>query len=165
MRLFKGVRRRLVGFLTAAAAATVLVTLPAGPAHATLGPPQSIDIQLTSYAGGYQTQVGRLIGTIQFDDGASAYNLTITVCRQSSYVINTVRVSVNGVPERSFSVQDGTPRSAECGGGHGLSGVYVRTISYPGVIENVAIGLEGVHFDGSTARNVGGGRFFPNPYH
>lgn len=146
------------------AAAAVAVTVAAAPAQAALGPAQTVDIQLTSYAGGYQTQVGRVVGTIQFDDGRQAYNVTLTVCRQSSYTINNVRLFVNGALSQSFSVQDSTLRPQACGGGHGLSGVYAQTLTYGYAVQKVAIGVEGIHFDGSTARTVGSGAAYTNPY-
>jgi hypothetical protein len=158
------VRRRLGRLLSVAAVAAALTTfLAPPPAHATLGPPVPVDIQLRSSSGGYQTLVGRVVGTIQFDDGASAYRLSLVVCRQSSYTAPNVRINVNGVFEHSIQ-QDSVYRSEICGG-HGLSGELVRTFSYPGVVENISIGIQGVHFDGSTARNVGGGAFYPNPYY
>jgi hypothetical protein len=164
MRSTKDVRRRLVAFVATAVSAVVLATLPAAPAQATLGPPQPVDIQLRSYSGGYQTLVGRVVGTLQFDDGASAYHLSVVVCRQSSYTVPNVRITVNGVLDRSFAPQDGQPRPEICGG-HGLSGVFASTVAYPGRIERIAVGIEGIHFDGSTARPVGGGASYLNPYY
>ncbi|GAB3527327.1 hypothetical protein GCM10027575_64980 [Phytohabitans suffuscus] len=141
----------------------VAVTAAAAPAHAELGPPIPVDIQLTSSAGGYQVQVGRLVGTIQFDYGASAYYLSLVVCRQSAYAAPDARWTVNEDFTRVIS-QDGVSRPEICGG-HGLSGAVERGFSYPGLVQKIRVSIEGIHFDGSTARRVSGGREFLNPYY
>ncbi|MDY7087710.1 MAG: hypothetical protein SYR96_21710 [Actinomycetota bacterium] len=163
MSATNAVRRRVGRLLSVTLVAALATFLAPPPAHATLGPPVQVDIQLRGSSGAYQVLVGRVVGTIEFDDGASAYRLSLVVCRQSSYTTPTVRVNVNGVLEHSIQ-QDSVYRSQICGG-HGLSGELVRTFSYPGVVENISIGIQGVYFDGSTARPVGDGAFYPNPYY
>jgi hypothetical protein len=164
MPVTNGVRRLLGRFLAVAVAAGVSATfLAAPPAHATLGPPQPVDIQLRGTSGPYQVLVGRVVGTLQFDDGASAYRLSLVMCRQSSYTAPNVRINVNGVLTHTIP-QDNQYRSEICGG-HGLSGAIEGTYSYAGRVEKISVGIQGVHFDGSTARQVSDGRLYLNPYY
>ncbi|MFC6021761.1 hypothetical protein ACFP2T_37055 [Plantactinospora solaniradicis] len=161
-------RRRLTRLLTtalAALAATLLMTsLTAAPAHAAWGAPLTVDLQLRSYSNGYEYRVGRVVGTVQFDDGNSHYLLSLVLCRQSSYTVPNVRIGVNGAPHQSFSNQDDQRRPESCGGGHGMSGTISGAYAYGGVIQNLTVGIEGIHFDGSTARYVSNGAFYDNPF-
>jgi len=157
-----GMRRRLARLLAVVVAGAVATFLAPAPAHATLGPPQNVDIQLTSYSGGYQVQVGRVVGTIQFDDGAYQYRLSLVACRQSSYTPVNVRINVNGVFQHDIP-QDGQYRPEICGG-HGLSGAINGVYASSSRVQNISIGVQGVHFDGSTARYVSNGAFYASPY-
>lgn len=58
--------------------------------------------------------------------------------------------------------QDG-PAPPETCGGHGLSGVIDQRLSHPGAVNNISVGIEGVHFDRGTARRVGTGAFLDSP--
>jgi hypothetical protein len=163
MSASKPTRRHLARLLTIAAAGILAAFLAPPPAHATLGPPLPVDIQLIGTSGSYQVPVGRVVGTIQFDDGASAYRLALVMCRQSSYTAPNVRINVNGVLQHTIP-QDGQYRSEICGG-HGLSGAIDNVFSYAGRVQTISIGIQGLHFDGSTARPVGDGRLYLNPYY
>jgi hypothetical protein len=160
-------RRRLIAFLSAMFAALFVGSLAPAPAHATYGPPQTVTIQLRSYDSyGNEYRVGRLVGTVQFDDGNSAYYLSLVMCRQSSYTNPHLRIHLNNgtVYHQFFSPSDNTRRPVECDGGHGMSGTVVGGFGYGGVISNLTISLEGIHFDMSTARTVSRSATYDNPY-
>ncbi|WP_141975515.1 hypothetical protein [Saccharothrix saharensis] len=153
--------------MTALSAATLAVllgaSLAAAPAQAAYGPAQPVDIQLRGYSGGYTTLVGRLVGSVRFDDGNSLYRLDLTLCRQSSYTSTKLTVTVNGAAHQWYSREDGY-RPAACGGGHGLSGVVNVDVPYAGVVQNVGLVYEGLHFSGSTATPVSRSAFYDNPF-
>jgi hypothetical protein len=155
--------RRLTAYCAVALAVILGATLTAVPAQAAYGPAQPIYIQLQRTSSGYTTQVGRLVGTLRFDDGNSLYRLDVTLCRQSSYVDTTLSISVNNTLHQRLSRRDEILRPDVCGG-HGISGVINADFAYSGTIYNIGIGYEGLHFDGSTARSVGGSAFYDNPF-
>ncbi|MEU4745261.1 hypothetical protein AB0G02_33025 [Actinosynnema sp. NPDC023658] len=145
-------------------AAFLGASLAATPAQAAYGAPQPVDIQLTGYSSsGYATKVGRLVGSVRFDDGNSLYRLDLTLCRQSSYVSTKLTVTVNGAAHQWYSREDGY-RPEACGGGHGLSGVVNVDVPYGGVVQNVGLVYEGLLFDGSTAKPVVRSAFYDNPF-
>jgi hypothetical protein len=156
-------RQRLAAVVALTLAAMCATLLAAAPAQATYGPGQPVDLQLHSSSNGVQVLVGRVVGTVQFDDGNSQYWLSLTVCRQSSYTVPNVTIYVNGAVAQRFSPQDDVRRPAICGG-FGLSGVVDGGFSYNGVVQKLSVGIEGVHFDGSTARYVSAGALYDNPY-
>lgn len=151
---------------TALAGAVLATTLcVAAPASAAYGSPQPVDLQLRGYSSsGYEYLVGRLVGTVEFDDGNSGYRLSLTLCRQSSYTNPNVRIGVNGTPYQTFSPSDEQRRPGVCGGGHGMSGVIGGDFTYGGVVRNLSIGVEGILFDGSTAKTVSRGASYDNPF-
>jgi hypothetical protein len=156
--------RRLTAFFAVTLAVLLGATLTAVPAQAAYGPAQPIYIQLQrTSSSGYTTQVGRLIGTLRFDDGNSLYRLDVTLCRQSSYVDTILSIRVNNTLQQRFSQRDEILRPDVCGG-HGISGVINADFAYSGPIYNIGIGYEGILFDGSTATSVGGGAFYDNPF-
>ncbi|HEV8561122.1 MAG TPA: hypothetical protein VGR06_32760 [Actinophytocola sp.] len=161
MILFNGLGRRLSGFLVGVLVAFFAATLSAVPAQATLGPPEPVDFQLTGSWNGVVIQVGRLVGSLQFDDSNSLYRLDLTVCRQSSYTAPNVSVSVNGIPQ---SVPHGPPlRPDLCPPREpswGISGL----LTYNGVINNISLKIDGLFFDGSTATPKSKGRTYDNPF-
>ena len=164
MTWINGLRRRLITLLALTFVALLTTSLAAVPAQATYGSPFAVSLQLRSYTStGTEYQVGRLVGTVQFDDGNSAYYLSLIMCRQSSYTNPQVRVYVNGVYTLFFSPSDNIRRPESCNGGHGLSGVIEGGFGYSGVIANLTISISGIHFDGSTARDVSRSAFYDNP--
>lgn len=139
---------RLAGFVGAALVAGVVT---AAPAQATLDAGQPVDIQLRGYSStGIETQVGRMVGTIRFDDGNSLYRLDVTMYRQSSYVDTKLRVEVNGVTHQNFY----------------QSGTIAADFPYPGVVQNVRLVFEGLYYDGSTNRvkTITRSAFYDNPF-
>ncbi|WP_117208948.1 hypothetical protein [Allorhizocola rhizosphaerae] len=157
-------RRRVFGVIGATLAALFVMSVAAAPAHATLGPAQSVDIQLRSYSdSGGEYLVGRVVGTIQFDSGNTQYRLAVTICRQSSYTSPNMRIYVNGTPGPVYAGEDGVRRPHICGG-HGLSNVVDGLFTYGGTIVGISVTIEGIHFDGSTARTVSKGRYYDNPF-
>ena len=164
MSLTSGLRRRLARLLAVTAAMLFVTSLAAAPAHAALGPPQPVSMQLRAYTStGVEYLVGRVVGTIQFDDANTAYNLSLTVCRQSSYVSPNVRVFVNGAYAGYFAGEDGTPRPSICPG-HGMSGVINGTFTTGGTVQNVSITITGLFFNGSTATEKSKSAFYDNPF-
>jgi hypothetical protein len=158
-------RRRLVALLAATFAALFVTSLAAAPAQATYGPPNPIDIQLRSQDSyGNVYLVGRVVGNLYFDDGSSAYHLSLTLCRQSSYTTPHLHVLVNGVEHRFFSGSDGVARPGVCGDRWGQSLAIESGHSYAGVIQTLGFTIEGIHFDGSTARDIVRSRAYDNPY-
>jgi hypothetical protein len=165
MILGSSLRRRVISVIGVAVTALSVSMLAPVPAHATLGPPSTVNIQLTKpWPGGGTILVGRVTGTIQFDDGNTAFKLSVTVCRQSSYTSPNVRISVNGVSGGVWTGEDNVRRPQACGGGHGLSFVIDGTFTRASVITRAGISIQGVFFDGSTATSVSGGQGFDNPY-
>ncbi|XVS67393.1 hypothetical protein ACQPYE_15435 [Actinosynnema sp. CA-299493] len=158
-----GLRRHLTTLFALTSAVVLGVSLTATPAQATYGPAQPVDIQLSGSSGGYTTLVGRLVGSVRFDDGNSLYRLDLTLCRQSSYTSTKLTVNVNGAFHQWYSHHDGY-RPAVCGGGHGMSGVVNVDVPYAGVVQNIGLVYEGLHFSGSTATPVFGGAFYDNPF-
>jgi len=153
--------RRLIGVLALALAA---LAVTASPAHASPGATQTIDVQLTTYSNyGYLVQVGRVYGTIQFDTNNTQFSVSLVVCRQSSYTSPNVRFNVNGSASGVYNAEDSTRRPQICGG-WGTSGVIAGTFSYGTTVAGVGVGVEGIYFDGSSARSVGGGAYADNPY-
>jgi hypothetical protein len=166
MPSISGLPRRLLKFLTTAVAATVLATtLTAAPAQAAWSSPYIVDIQLRSYTSiGTEYLVGRVVGTLQFDDGNSQYLLSLIMCRQSSYVNPNVRILINGATHQWFSPSDNTRRPESCAGGHGMSGVISGVYAYSGVIPSLTVSIAGIHYDGSTAKDIVRSSFYDNPY-
>jgi hypothetical protein len=158
-----GLRRRFTTFFALTFAVFLGVSSTATPAQAAYGPAQPVDIQLRGYSGGYTTLVGRLVGSVRFDDGNSLYRLDLTLCRQSSYTSTKLTVNVNGAFHQWYSREDGY-RPEACGGGHGLSGVVNVDLPYAGVVQNIGLVYEGLHFSGSTATPVSRGAFYDNPF-
>src|SRR3954454_18503789 len=140
-------RRRLLTFLAAGLAIFLGSSLAAAPARATLGAPQPVSLQVRGYMGSTEILVGRAVGTIQLDDSNSAYQLSLILCRQSSYVAPTLRISVNGVQQQVFSGEDGIRRPSVCGDTYGQSMAINGTYGYSGVVRNITIQLEGLFFD------------------
>lgn len=166
MTSISGLPRRLLRFLTAAFAATALATtLAAAPAQAAWSSPYTVDIQLRSYTSlGTEYRVGRLVGTLQFETDNSQYLLSLIMCRQSSYVNPNVRIVINGATHQWFSPSDNIRRPESCGGGHGMSGVISGVYAYSGVIPSITVSFAGIHYDGSTAKDVVRSSFYDNPY-
>lgn len=76
----------------------MLVTLiaPAAPAQAAWGAQLPLTLQIMHYyPTGGSVQVGRVEGTVQFDDGGSALSYSLTFCRQSSYMLPYMTINVN----------------------------------------------------------------------
>lgn len=159
----RGLRRHLTTLSALTLAAFLGASLTAAPAQATYGPAQPVDIQLSRSSGGYTTQVGRLVGTVRFDDSNSLYRLDLTLCRQSSYTSTNLTVNVNGAFHQYYSREDGY-RPEACGGGHGLSGVINVDVPYSGVVQNIGLVYSGLHFSGSTATPVSRGAFYDSPF-
>jgi hypothetical protein len=88
--------------------------------------------------------------------------LSFVVCRQSSYTSPNLIVRVNGASYTTFS--GGSTFRVDVCGGHGLSNVIEGAFTYGGAVQNVWFTLQGVHFDGSTARTYADGATFDNPY-
>ena len=165
MTMFNRWVRRAGSVFGVAVAALLVTTLVPTAAHATLGAAQGIDIQLTTISNGNIYKVGRVYGTVQWDDGNTQYRLDVTVCRQSSYTSPNVRLFVNGVAGGAYSGEDNVNRSSICGGPWGLSYAISGTFTAGGaVVRGLGIGIATVFFDGSSARDVGGGGFYDNPY-
>lgn len=167
MLLLKRLPRRVLTFLAATfAAAAVATTLTAAPAQAAWSSAYPVNIQLTSYSSsGGVYQVGRVVGSLWFDSGNSAYQLSLIMCRQSSYTNPNVRISVNGSSHHSFSPSDGTRRPESCGGGHGMSGVISGVYSYSGVVRNLTVTISGIHFDfPNVAKDVVRSSTYDNPF-
>ncbi len=159
-----GLRRRLANLFALTLAAFLGASLTATPAQAAYGPAQPVDIQLRGYSSsGYTTLVGRLVGSVRFDDGNSLYRLDLTLCRQSSYTSTRLTVNVNGASHQWYLREDGY-RPDACGGGHGLSGVVNVDVPYAGVVQNIGLVYEGLHFSGSTATPVSRSAFYDNPF-
>ena len=164
MTTTSGLHRRLANLFAVTLAVLLGVSLAATPAQAAYGPAQPVDIQLTGYtSSGTATSVGRLVGSVRFDDSNSFYRLDLTLCRQSSYVGTKLTVNVNGAFHQWYSHEDGY-RPAVCGGGHGLSGVINADVPYSGVVQNVGLVYEGLFFTGSTAKPVARGAFYDSPF-
>ncbi|MFT7841803.1 hypothetical protein Q5530_37180 [Saccharothrix sp. BKS2] len=139
---------RLGGVVGAALFCAAVTT---APAQAALGPAQPVDIQLRGYSStGAETQVGRLTGTIRFDDGNSLYRLDVTMNRQSSYVDTKLQIDVNGTAHQAIY----------------QSGSLYQDFPYPGTVQNVRLTYEGVYFDGATntAKIVKRSAFYDNPF-
>ncbi|MEJ2859440.1 MULTISPECIES: hypothetical protein [unclassified Saccharothrix] len=139
---------RLTGMLSAA---LVAGAISAAPAQATLGAAQPIDIQLRGYSStGVETLVGRMVGSIRFDDGNTLYRIDATMYRQSSYVDTKLRIEVNGSPHQYFYE----------------SGTIAADFPYPGVVQNVRLVFEGLYYDGATNRvkTITRSAFYDNPY-
>jgi len=166
MPSISGLPRRLIRLLTTAFAATVLATtLVAAPAQAAWSSPYTVDIQLRSYTStGTEFLVGRVVGTLQFDSGNSQYQLSLIMCRQSSYVNPNVRILINGATHQWFSPSDNTRRPESCAGGHGMSGVIGGVYTYGGIIPSLTVSLSGIHFDYPNAKDVVRSSFYDNPY-
>lgn len=158
-----GLRRRLTHLAGLTLAVLLGASLTATPAQAAYGPAHPVDIQLRGYSGGYTTLVGRLVGSVRFDDGNSLYRLDLTLCRQSSYTSTKLTVNVNGAFHQWYSREDGY-RPEVCGGGHGQSGVVNVDVPYAGVVRNIGLVYEGLHFSGSTATPISRGAFYDNPF-
>ncbi|WP_143532733.1 hypothetical protein [Saccharothrix sp. ALI-22-I] len=158
------VRRRLTGLFTITLAMLFTAALVAAPAHATYGPPQPVDLNLRGTSStGLITPVGRLVGSVQFDDGNSYYRLDAIACRQSSYVEPTIKIDVNGALHQWFSSSDGIRRPEVCGG-HGMSGAVNVEFAYSGIIYNIKVTYEGLYFEGSTAKPISKSRTYDNPF-
>ncbi|MDQ2583907.1 hypothetical protein [Saccharothrix yanglingensis] len=139
---------RLAGVL---GAALLSATVAAVPAQAALDAGQPVDIQLRGYSStGAETQVGRMTGTVRFDNGNSLFRLDVTVERQSSYVDSKVRIDVNGSSHEHVY----------------QSGVIARDFPYGGTVHNVQLTLEGLYYDGATNRTktVTRSAFYDNPF-
>ncbi|MEV8435744.1 hypothetical protein AB0425_00085 [Actinosynnema sp. NPDC051121] len=160
----RGLRRHLTALSALTLAVFLGASSTAAPAQAAYGPTQPVDIQLKGYSpNGYTTLVGRLVGTVRFDDGNSLYRLDLTLCRQSSYTITKLTVNVNGAFHQYYSREDGY-RPEACGGGHGLSGVVNVDVPYAGTVRNIGLVYEGLYFSGSTATPVSRSAFYDNPF-
>src|SRR3954454_13091966 len=106
--------RRVISVLGVAGA---LFVMARAPAHASLGPAQTVSIQLRGYNSyGTTFNAGLVYGTIQFDTNTTQYRLSVTICRQSSYTSPNVRITTNGVSSGVYSGEDGVRRPAICGG-------------------------------------------------
>ncbi|MFI9007992.1 hypothetical protein ACIGNX_12245 [Actinosynnema sp. NPDC053489] len=156
--------RRLTNLAALTLAAFLGAALAAAPAQAAYGPAQPVDIQLKGYSpSGYTTLVGRLVGTVRFDDGNSLYRLDLTLCRQSSYTSTKLTVNVNGAYHRYYSGEDGY-RPEACGGGHGQSLAVNADVPYAGVVRDLTLVYEGLHFSGTTATQVSRSASYDNPF-
>lgn len=156
-----GLRRRLTHLFALTSAVVIGTSLAATPAQAAYGPAHPVDIQLRGYSpNGSATLVGRLVGTVRFDDGNSPYRLDLTLCRQSSYT--STKLNVNGAYHQWYSSEDGF-RPEVCGG-HGLSGVVNVDLPYSGIVRNVELVYQGLYFSGSTATPIGNSRILDNPF-
>lgn len=160
MASVNGIRRQLTKFVAIMSAALFAVALAAAPAQATYGSPLPVDLQLTSSSG--TIQVGRIVGTLQFDNGNSHYWVSATICRQSSYTNPNVRVFVNGSLHQYLTGTYGS-RPQICGG-HGISEAVNSGFAYAGTIYNITISIEGIHFDGSTATTRTRSTTYDNPF-
>jgi hypothetical protein len=156
-------RRRLITLLVVTVAALAGTSVMATPAQAAWGPQQPLEIQLISNPNGSEYRVGKVTGSVRFDDGNSMYHLSIVICRQSSYTFPNVRVFANGQPQGTYSSEDGVARPSVCGDRWGMSLGVNQVISYPG-LRSISVAIEGIHFDGSTAYYVYGGAFADNPF-
>lgn len=153
-------RTHLIRLLTVALAAVVAASLAPAPAHAALGSPIPVQIQLQSQgsAGGVY-QVGRLEGTLQFDSSKTSFRLSVQVCRQSSYTPPNVTIYVNGAVHQVI-----TPNSPHACGPTNTSGRIDQDFHHGGVINNVTISLQGIHFDMWTAKEIVRSRSYNNPF-
>lgn len=155
-------RRQLIRIVAIVSAALFAVGLAAAPAQATYGSPLPVDLQLNGNAPWGPIQVGRVVGTLQFDDGNSHYWLSVTICRQSSYTNPNVRISVNGSLQQYLSGQYGS--QPQICGGNGISQTVNSGFAYAGTIQNLTIAIDGIYFDGSTATNLTKSRTYDNPF-
>jgi hypothetical protein len=159
------IRRRLAGLLVAILSAGIAASLVAAPAHAAYSAPQNVDIQLRSYNAYYQEYlVGRVVGTVQFDDSNSLYRVSLVVCRQSSYTAPNLTLLVNGSHHKMFTPYDGVRRPEICGNNYPTSGAVDLEIPYAGTIYNLTVRLQGVHFDFNTAHYIVRERTYDNPF-
>ena len=165
MALLGRLRHHLARILTVAMAALFVASLAPAPAHAAYSSPVTVNIQLRSYDASYNLYlVGKVYGTIQFDDSNRRYRLSLVVCRQSSYVAPHVTVYVNGAYHHSGVNWDQVRRPEICDDYWGNSGTINGDFTYSGVVRNVTIQIRGLHFDMYTAREVIREGTYDNPF-
>ncbi|MGN9909252.1 hypothetical protein ACTMTJ_17045 [Phytohabitans sp. LJ34] len=88
-------RRGLLRSLVTSLVLLAGVLAPVGPAQAAWGTTVPVTIQVVGYFNGYTLNLGRAEGSVQFDDGGSAFRYSFTFCRQSSYQLPYMRISAN----------------------------------------------------------------------
>jgi hypothetical protein len=89
--------------------------------------------------------------------------VSLVVCRQSSYTSPNLQIFVNGQAHQHYNGQDNIRRQDICGG-HGMSGLLEAAFSYGGVIQNIRIQLQGIHFDMYTAKEIIRSATYDNPF-
>jgi hypothetical protein len=162
---FNGLRGLLrPGLLIGLLVTFFATTLASVPAQATLGSPLPIDMQLVGSWNGVIIPIGRVYGTLQFDDGNSLYRLDVTVCRQSSYVVPTLSIDVNddGSNDQRFSWGGPAPRPDVCP--TGFSWGIEDGFPYAGVILKIRVRIDGLFFDGQTATPKTKSTLYDNPF-
>jgi hypothetical protein len=154
-------------FLTAITFLGIFSTfLTARPAEATLGPAIPYTLQVRGqFQSGLIQELGRAVGTVQFDDGNSYYHLSFVLCRQSSYASPLLMVSVTGTGSGGSQIFSGitTLRPDICGG-HGQAYVFDGGFAYNGIIRSLTFTLEGVFMNGSNAERPRRTVTIDNPY-
>lgn len=161
---FNGLRGLLrSGLLIGVLVAFFATTLASVPAQATLGSKLTIDMQLVGSWNGVIVPVGRVKGTLQFDDGNSLYRLDVTVCRQSSFVVPTLSIDVNddGSYDQRFS-EGGPPLEDICPGS--MSWGKSEGFPFAGVIRKIRVRIDGLFFDGRTATPKTKSTLYDNPF-
>jgi hypothetical protein len=84
--------RRLPRSVAVAVIALAAALAPLTPAHATYGTALPVNLQVT---GEYGQDLASVRGTLQFDDGGTAYKYSLTLCRHSSFTAPRIRIYVN----------------------------------------------------------------------
>ena len=78
------------------ALAMLATLIPAAPARAAWAQQLPLTLQIMHYySSGGSTQLGLVTGTVQFDDGGTALQYSLTFCRQSSYAVPYMTINVN----------------------------------------------------------------------
>ncbi|HEX6682477.1 MAG TPA: hypothetical protein VF062_06755 [Candidatus Limnocylindrales bacterium] len=144
---------------------------PAAPAQAAWAAELPLNIQvLYYYYPSGSAQLGRVDGTVQFDDGGSALRYNLTFCRQSSYSLPYMTINVNSyvIGGRKYATwitniyppYAGYSSSQPC---YGQTGTVYGEFTYAN-FSNVEFLLYGSTFVGSTFTTVSQDRIYYNPY-
>ncbi|WP_380807634.1 hypothetical protein [Sphaerisporangium aureirubrum] len=153
-------RHRTIRSLSLALVAFAALLLPVTPAHATYGAPFTVWAEI--YGNGGSTQLARLDGTLQFDDGNTKIYYNLELCRRSSFTGPQVKVYVNNTFVTSLywsggystavcpSFYTATPLSAE--------------LTYGGTIYNVSLILVGSEFPNNVYTERTKRRDYDNPF-
>lgn len=164
-------KRSVARSLVVALALLAAVVVPGAPARAAWAPQIASTIQIYAYtSGGSPQMLGRAEGWVQLDDGGSLFRYSFTFCRQSSYQLPYMTISVNvsysggqryATPIATvFAPYSGNSTAQPC---YGATGTAANEHGYPNFF-NVEFVLTGSTFIGSAHTLFTQDRLIYNPY-